>query len=88
MFTISTDEYSKKLISCADEISALKLKEQILTRENFFVKENESHLGKLVDHLNKTNNDVHTKKEQHTKRDFDLTPMSKELVIFFILQRS
>ena len=34
--------------------------------------------GLRVDHLNKTNNDAHTNKEQHTIRDFDLTPMSKE----------
>jgi Ca2+-binding EF-hand superfamily protein len=50
----STDEYSRKLISVSEEISKLKLSEQILSRENFFFKENENHLNRLIEHLNKT----------------------------------
>jgi Ca2+-binding EF-hand superfamily protein len=50
----SIDEYSKKLVAASEEISKLKLIESVLTRENFFYKENENHNGRLIDHLNKT----------------------------------
>jgi Ca2+-binding EF-hand superfamily protein len=48
------DECSKKLIEMAEELSKLKLKESILSRENIFLKEGENYLNKLIDHFNKS----------------------------------
>ena len=45
------DEFSKKLISMSEEISTLKLNNNVLKRENKFGKENEIHLTKLNDKL-------------------------------------
>ena len=46
------DEFSKKLINLSEELSNVKLHNNILQRENTFEKENSAHLQRLNDQLN------------------------------------
>ena len=46
------DEFSKKLINLSEELSNVKLHNNILQRENIFEKENSQHLQRLNDQLN------------------------------------
>ena len=46
------DEFSKKLINLSEELSNVKLHNNILQRENNFEKENSQHLQRLNDQLN------------------------------------
>ena len=45
------DEYSKKLINLSEELSKVKLQNNILSRENNFEKENSNHLQRLNEQL-------------------------------------
>ena len=46
------DEFSKKLINLSEELSNVKLHNNILQRENIYEKENSQHLQRLNDQLN------------------------------------
>jgi formate dehydrogenase maturation protein FdhE len=46
------DEFSKKLINLSEELSNVKLHNNILQRENTFEKENSQHLQRLNEQLN------------------------------------
>ena len=48
------DEFSKKLINLSEELSNVKLQNNILTRENNFERENAEHLQRLNDQLNES----------------------------------
>jgi hypothetical protein len=54
------DEFSKKLINLSEELSNVKLQNNILKRENAFEKENSNHLQRLNDELSTSIQDYET----------------------------
>ena len=54
------DEFSKKLINLSEELSNVKLQNNILRRENAFEKENSNHLQRLNDELSTSIQDYET----------------------------
>ena len=68
------DEYSKKLINLSEELSNVKLQNNILRRENNFEKENSNHLQRLNEELTTSLKDY---EEQTTEWENKYTKMEE-----------
>ena len=62
------DEFSKKLINLSEELSNIRLQNNILKRENNFEKENSEHLQRLIDELNASIKDYEIQNTEWEKK--------------------
>ena len=74
------DEFSKKLINLSEELSNVKLQNNILTRENNFERENAEHLQRLNDQLNES-----LKNYEVQRKNYSVKKMKKDKIKFWLL---